>query len=191
MDTVAAEFDLSRDVVEDTSAESRPEYFVDRSLGRLTAEHLRADGWGPRLIADHYPDDAQTVSDPEWIAEVCRRGWPLFTKDKAIQHRADAWLRSHRVLRSGTRPRGITKSRSLGRPAARDSERVLEDRFERSAPVARKAASRLDRQSRIVGGATWKRRRAGGVVPDGDLEEENGNDVVDDAGRRARGTGRT
>ena len=72
-----------------TSAGSRPEYFVDRSLGRLTAEHLRADGWGLHLIADHYPDDAETVSDPEWIAEGCRRGWPLLTKDKAIRYRAD------------------------------------------------------------------------------------------------------
>lgn len=72
-----------------TSAGSRPEYFVDRSLGRLTAEHLRADGWRLHLIADEYPDDAANIPDPEWIAEGCRRGWPLLTKDKAIRYRAD------------------------------------------------------------------------------------------------------
>ena len=55
-----------------TSAGLRPDYFVDRSLGRLTAEQLRADGWRLHLIADHYPDDAENISDPEWIAEGCR-----------------------------------------------------------------------------------------------------------------------
>ena len=71
-----------------TSAGSPPEYFVDRSLGRVTADRLRGDGWRLHLIADEYPDDAERVDDPEWITEGCRRGWVLLTKDKAIRYRA-------------------------------------------------------------------------------------------------------
>lgn len=71
-----------------TSAGLPPEYFVDRSLGRVTAGRLREDGWSLHLIADEYPRDAESVVDEEWIAEGCRRGWVLLTKDKAIRYRA-------------------------------------------------------------------------------------------------------
>lgn len=70
------------------SAGLQPEYFVDRSLGKLTAGRLREDGWSLHLIADEYPDDAASVVDEEWIAEGCRRGWVLLTKDRAIRYRA-------------------------------------------------------------------------------------------------------
>lgn len=71
-----------------TSAGSPPEYFVDRSLGRVTADRLRAEGWRLHLIADEYPDDAERIDDSEWITEGCLRGWALLTKDKAIRYRA-------------------------------------------------------------------------------------------------------
>lgn len=69
------------------SSGTRPEFFLDRSLGRTTAEHLRRNGHIVHLIADHYPDDAQDVLDQDWIAEGCRRGWVLLTKDKRIRYR--------------------------------------------------------------------------------------------------------
>ncbi len=65
------------------------EFFLDRSLGKLTAERLREAGHVVHLIADFYPDDAQKVEDAEWIAEGCRRGWVLLTKGKRIRYRPD------------------------------------------------------------------------------------------------------
>lgn len=37
------------------------------------------------LIADFYGDDARYVPDETWIAEGCRRGWVLLSKDKRIR----------------------------------------------------------------------------------------------------------
>ena len=70
------------------SSAERPEFFLDRSLGRITASRLRDAGYDVHLIADHYPDDATDVADQEWIAEGCSRGWVLLTKDKRIRYRA-------------------------------------------------------------------------------------------------------
>lgn len=71
------------------SSEARPEFFFDRSLGKITATRLRAAGYTVHLIADFYADDATTIADEEWIAEGCRRGWVLLTKDKRIRYRAE------------------------------------------------------------------------------------------------------
>lgn len=71
------------------SAASPPEFFVDRNLGRRTVEELTAAGWRLHRIADEYPNDAAEVPDEEWIAEGCRRGWALLTKDKMIRYRAE------------------------------------------------------------------------------------------------------
>jgi hypothetical protein len=70
------------------SSAERPEFFLDRSLGRITASRLREAGYVVHLIADHYPDDAGNVPDEEWIAEGCSNGWNLLTKDKRIRYRA-------------------------------------------------------------------------------------------------------
>ena len=71
------------------SSARRPEFFFDRSLGRRTAHRLGEAGWTIHLIADHYPDDADGVSDTEWIAEGCIRKWALLTKDQKIRYRSD------------------------------------------------------------------------------------------------------
>ena len=71
-----------------TSVGSPPEYFVDRSLGKVTAGRLRDRGWSVHLISDEYPDDARSTKDEDWIARGCRRGWVLLTKDKAIRFRS-------------------------------------------------------------------------------------------------------
>jgi hypothetical protein len=70
------------------SSAERPEFFLDRSLGRITASRLREAGYVVHLIADRYPDDASNVPDEEWIAEGCSNGWILLTKDKRIRYRA-------------------------------------------------------------------------------------------------------
>lgn len=71
------------------SSDARPEFFLDRSLGKTTARHLREHDIVVHLIADHYEKDAQEVPDEVWIAEGCRRGWVLLTKDKRIRYRAE------------------------------------------------------------------------------------------------------
>jgi PIN domain-containing protein len=65
----------------------RPEYFLDRSLGKETASRLRDAGYVIHLIADHYPRDASDIPDEDWIAEGCSNRWVLLTKDKRIRYR--------------------------------------------------------------------------------------------------------
>lgn len=70
-----------------TSSDRPLEFFFDRSLGKVSAHRLRNAGHTIHLIADFYPDDAQQIGDSEWIAEGCRHGWALLTKDKRIRYR--------------------------------------------------------------------------------------------------------
>jgi len=69
------------------SSGERLEFFLDRSLGRITASRLQAAGYRVHLIVDHYPEDASDVPDEHWIAEGCSQGWALLTKDKRIRYR--------------------------------------------------------------------------------------------------------
>lgn len=71
------------------SSDKLPEFFLDRSLGKTSASRLRTAGHVVHLIADYYPRDAQEIGDAEWIAEGCRRGWTLLTKDRRIRYRTD------------------------------------------------------------------------------------------------------
>lgn len=70
------------------SSDRPPEFFFDRSLGKASAARLRERGWTVHLIAEFYADDAAKIPDEEWIAEGCRRGWLLLTKDKKIRYRS-------------------------------------------------------------------------------------------------------
>lgn len=69
------------------SAAPLPEFFCDRSLGRVVARELRERGWILHLIADHYGNDAQDVIDEDWLSEGASRGWCLLSKDAAIRRR--------------------------------------------------------------------------------------------------------
>jgi uncharacterized protein with PIN domain len=71
------------------SSAERPEFFLDRSLGKTTAARLRKAGYAVHLIADQYPDDASEIPDETWIAEGCSNGWLLLTKDKRIRYRTE------------------------------------------------------------------------------------------------------
>jgi hypothetical protein len=65
-----------------------PEFFLERSLGKLTAEGLLEQGWVVHTISDYFPDDGADVSDEEWIEFGVGRGWVCLTKDKRIRYRA-------------------------------------------------------------------------------------------------------
>jgi hypothetical protein len=55
-------------------------------------------GWVVHLITEHFSDDAQQVSDPEWIEYGLTRGWALLTQDERIRRQPAALepLRRHR-----------------------------------------------------------------------------------------------
>lgn len=74
------------------SAASRPEFFVDRSLGRSTTALPRQLGWIVHLVNDHFEYDAQFVKDADWIEYGLQRGWALLTKDQKIRYRAGELL---------------------------------------------------------------------------------------------------
>ncbi|MFJ4617493.1 toxin-antitoxin system, toxin component, PIN family protein [Streptomyces sp. NPDC088812] len=65
----------------------RPEFFLDRNLGRRVAEGLRACGWTVHRIGDVFPHDGQDVPDEEWIAHGLDRSWVPLPKDGRIKTR--------------------------------------------------------------------------------------------------------
>lgn len=64
-----------------------PEFLLDRSIGQLTADDLRAAGWIVHTLDDEF-DNGEDVADEDWITYGCDRGWIGLTKDKRIRHRA-------------------------------------------------------------------------------------------------------
>ena len=63
-----------------------PEFFVDRSLGRVVvAEAIRAEGYVVHTMAEVYPDGRdEHVRDVEWIRDADHAGWIALTKDERI-----------------------------------------------------------------------------------------------------------
>ena len=66
----------------------QPEFFFERSLGKLTAGILRSEGWTVHLIHEHFEHNGEHTPDEEWIEFGCSRGWICLTKDKKIRYRA-------------------------------------------------------------------------------------------------------
>ncbi|MQA08381.1 MAG: hypothetical protein GEU98_07465 [Pseudonocardiaceae bacterium] len=66
---------------------ARPEFFLDRGLGRRVAEGLTELGWIIHRVAEHFPDDAQHVEDEVWLAFGLERGWSPLCKDGRIKGR--------------------------------------------------------------------------------------------------------
>jgi hypothetical protein len=71
------------------SSESPPEFFADRCLGKGTPAILVGQGWIVHTVSDHFPDDAQDISDPDWVEYGLRRGWSLLTQDERMRTQAD------------------------------------------------------------------------------------------------------
>jgi hypothetical protein len=66
----------------------RPEFFLDRSLGRrIVADALRGAGWRLRTHADVYSDRDETVADVEWLELCGREELVVLSKDKRIRYR--------------------------------------------------------------------------------------------------------
>ncbi len=38
------------------------------------------------MISDHFADDAEEISDPDWVEYGLQRGWSLLTQDERISH---------------------------------------------------------------------------------------------------------
>lgn len=67
---------------------SRPEFFVDRSLGgHDVAAALRGAGWSIRTHADVYGPRDPDVADVEWLELCGQEGWPALTMDRRIRYR--------------------------------------------------------------------------------------------------------
>jgi len=79
---------------------SRPEFFVDRSLGRRQVpDRLRAAGWTIRTHFEVYGRRDEKVADIEWL-EMCGRDFlPLLSKDARLRYRREevAAIRRYRV----------------------------------------------------------------------------------------------
>jgi hypothetical protein len=65
----------------------RPEFFVDRSLGRrIVPEALRGLGFVVHAMADVYPERGdEGVTDDRWIDDVDLAGWVALTKDERLR----------------------------------------------------------------------------------------------------------
>jgi hypothetical protein len=62
--------------------------FLDRCLGRqIVAARLRSQGLTVEIHADHFPqiERAPEQSDRDWLMEVGKRGWIVFTKDEKLR----------------------------------------------------------------------------------------------------------
>lgn len=66
-----------------------PEFFIDRSLGRhLLRDGLQQAGYTAHTLASVYgEEEAQHVSDEQWIALAGQNDWVVLTKDDAIRRR--------------------------------------------------------------------------------------------------------
>jgi hypothetical protein len=62
-----------------------PEFFFDRGLGKNLAFRLIELGWRVHRITDHFPGDADNVSDPDWMEYGLQRGWIPLHKDGRIR----------------------------------------------------------------------------------------------------------
>jgi uncharacterized protein with PIN domain len=79
---------------------SQPEFFVDRSLGRIQVPRdLRKAGWTLRTHSELYGDRDEEVADTEWLEMCGREDLPVLSKDRRLRYRRQeiAALRRHRV----------------------------------------------------------------------------------------------
>ncbi len=70
-------------------AETPPEFFIDRSLGRKhLAKALTEQGVVVHTMASVYGEDvAQRLADEQWLTDAGTNGWIVLMKDDAIRRR--------------------------------------------------------------------------------------------------------
>lgn len=79
---------------------SRPEFFVDRSLGRhRVADLLREAGWRVHKHVEVFRERDESVSDLEWLELCGRKELVVLTKDRRLRYRPReiAAIRRYRV----------------------------------------------------------------------------------------------
>jgi len=78
----------------------RPEFFVDRSLGRHQVPAiLRAAGWTLRTHHEVYGARDEAVGDVEWLQMCGAQNLPVLSKDRRLRYRPAeiAAIRRHEV----------------------------------------------------------------------------------------------
>ncbi|HEV7495832.1 hypothetical protein [Baekduia sp.] len=70
-------------------AETPPEFFIDRSLGRKhLANALTEQGLIVHTMASVYGENvAQRLADEQWLTDAGAKGWIVLMKDDAIRRR--------------------------------------------------------------------------------------------------------
>lgn len=64
----------------------RPEFLIDRALGVVLAEAIRARGYVVHTLRSLYGEDgAQNIADEDWIPQAASLGHVILTKDDAIR----------------------------------------------------------------------------------------------------------
>lgn len=79
---------------------SRPEYFVDRSLGRHSvAAVLRAAGWRVSTHFEVFGERDERIPDVEWLEHCGREELVVLSKDRRLRYRPReiAAIRRHQV----------------------------------------------------------------------------------------------
>lgn len=79
---------------------SQPEFFVDRSLGRIQVPvALRAVGWVLRTHFEAFGARDERVPDAEWLEMCGREDLPILSKDRRLRYRPQeiAAIRRHNV----------------------------------------------------------------------------------------------
>ncbi len=65
--------------------ESRPEFFIDRSLGKRIATQINERGFTVHTLESAYGvEAAPRVADIAWLAKAGAEGWIVLAKDKRI-----------------------------------------------------------------------------------------------------------
>jgi hypothetical protein len=78
----------------------QPEFFVDRSLGRIVVPRgLRGAGWIVRTHFEVFGTRDETVPDAEWLEMCGRANLPVLSKDRRLRYRPEeiAAIRRHGV----------------------------------------------------------------------------------------------
>lgn len=66
----------------------RPEFLVDRSLGRHQIPHaIRSHGYVVRTLFEVYGDQEEALPDTAFLRDAGRHGWVVLTGDATIRRR--------------------------------------------------------------------------------------------------------
>jgi hypothetical protein len=102
----------------------RPEFFIDRSIGRrAVADALQACGLVVHTMASVYGEQiGQGLTDEIWLRDVGERGWVVLMKDDAIRRRP---LERDALIAGGVRAFCLANAQLRGEEMAR---RFVENR---------------------------------------------------------------